>query len=165
MWAGGAPHAYSLARGTAGPGPRLRTALPATVPARGSDFESAPQGCRVAQGAPRTLTARPSVEGLWGSLAVPPHRHKLTSKACVYIFSRNSPGQKSPLTQTHPPLSFFVVLPSSTVFSFLCQRLGFSRIDRKKIKKELGCKLLSPSLCPYVFCSSTGIITQKTEAK
>lgn len=119
---GGGPHAYSLARGTAGPGPRLRTALPATVPARGSDFESTPQGCRVAQGAPQTLAARPSVEGLWGSLAVPPHRHKLTSKACVHIFSRNSPEQESPLTHrlTHPyPFSWFYLPPQ---FSAFCAR-------------------------------------------
>lgn len=95
--------------------------------------------------------------------APPIPTHTSTPKACVYIFSGNSPGQKSPLTHrlAHPyPFSWLYLPPQ---FGFLCEKLGFSRIDRKFLKKESGCELLSPSFRASVFCNLMGIVTQRID--
>lgn len=83
------------------------------------------------------------MQRIWGSFAVS-SPCTYTLKACVYIFKKFS--RTEILTQTHPPLSFLVVLPSCTSSSFLCQKLEFSLDRQKHFKKESGCELLSP-LC------------------
>lgn len=70
---------------------------------------------------------------------------------CLHIFKKFSGTKISPDAQTQPPLPFLLVLPSSTTFSFLCQRLEISRIGRKNFLKESGCEFLSPI---YVFMFS-----------
>ena len=70
----------------------------------------------------------------WCSIP-PPQTHP--QSLCPYVFKKFSRTKIFLDSQTHPPRSFFVVLLSSTTFSFLCQRLGFSRIDRKKMFKEI----------------------------
>lgn len=77
----------------------------------------------------------------------------------VFMYIQEILRDRHPLdAQTHQPCPF------STTFSFLCQRLGFSRKDNKKFK-GMGCELLSPSLCPYVFRALMRIATRKTKAK
>lgn len=142
----------------------MRTAFPDAAPARGSDLESAPLACRVAQRAPQKLTAWPLVVVLWGSLAVPhppPPKHTSTPNPCVYIFSGNSLGQKSPLTHrlTH---AILLVLPSSTT-QFALREARVFPSGQMIFKKESRCELLSLSLRPYVFCSLMKIVTQRID--
>lgn len=76
--------------------------------------------------------------------APPIPTHTSTPKACVYIFSGNFPGQKSPLTLrlAHPyPFSWFYLPPQ---LSFLCEKLGFSRIDRKFLKRNRAVSFSRP---------------------
>lgn len=105
-------------------GPRAHACvpLPAPAPARGSDLESTSLGCRRGGiGGHQTLTARPLMKVLWGSLGVPSHHHKLTSKAsCLYVF-KEILRTKILTHRLTPPRSFSVVLPSSTTFSFFAR--------------------------------------------
>lgn len=112
---GGDYSAYSSARGTADRGPRMRAALQPQPQRRQTWI--APRWAAGWRNYPLEADHRASVEVMWRSLTVPPTP---TPRSRVYIFSRNSSGQKSPLTNrlTHPYTFLWFYLPPQLSFFF-----------------------------------------------
>lgn len=130
---GGGPSCIFISTWNRGPRAALAHCSPNHSPSPRQRLRKRPAGLQGGARGPSNPGRRAFSGGAVGKscCSTPPPQTHLQSQ-CLYIFKKFSRTRISLDAQTHPPLSFFVVLPSSTVFSFLCQRLGFSRVDRKK---------------------------------